>query len=84
LTWQNNWQIELEKNIKNGITPTWKNIQNLEYIKNGKESMYSHSNFNFEILMSKIIAYVKNSIRVTGDEPLDVSIEAMKSFVFFL
>ena len=84
LTWQNNWQIELKKHLYNGKQPSWELIQNLKHIKDGKESLYSSSNPNFKILMSEMIFRVENSLRILGEEPLDVSIEAMKSLVFFL
>jgi len=84
LTWQNNWQIELKKRLQDGQKPTWELIQNLKHIKNNQESLYSPSNPNFEILMSEMIFRVENSLKILGEEPLDVSIEAMKSLVFFL
>ena len=84
LTWQNNWQVELKKHLDKGEQPTWELIQNLKYIKNGQENLYSPSNPNFEILMSEMIFRVENSLKILGEEPLDVSIEAMKSLVFFL
>jgi len=71
LTWQNNWQIE-------------ELIENLEYIKNKRETIFSHSNPNFEVLMSQMLYHVKNSLKIIGEEPLDIGIEAMKSLVFFL
>ncbi len=84
LTWQNNWQIELKKLINKGEKPTWELIQNLKYIKSKQESLFSPSNPNFEILMSEMIFRVENSLKIIGEEPLDMSIEAMKSLVFFL
>ncbi len=84
LTWQNNWQVELKKHLDSGEEPSWEMIQNLKYIKNGKESLYSPSNPNFEILMNEMIYRVENSLKILGEEPLDISIEAMKNLVFFL
>lgn len=83
-TWQNNWQIELEKRIKKGEKPSWELIQELEYISKKRETIYSHSNFNFEILMDQMLSRIENSLRITGEEPLDIGIEAMKSLVLFL
>ncbi len=83
-TWQNNWQIEFEKSIKNGEKPSWTLIEDLEYISKKRETIYSHSNFNFEILMGKMLSRIENSLRITGEEPLDIGIEAMKSLVLFL
>lgn len=84
LTWQNNWQIELEKRIKNNEKITWELIQNLEYIKNQKETVFSPSNSSFEVLMQEMLYRVKNSLKIMGEEPLDVGIEVMKTLVFFL
>ena len=84
LTWQNNWQIELKHHIDNGEKPSWELIQNLKHIKSKKETIFSSSNPNFEILMNEMIFRVENSLKIIGEEPLDVSIEAMKSLVFFL
>lgn len=84
LTWQNNWQIELEKRIQNGEKPSWELLENLEYIKNGKETLYAPSNFNFETLLSQMLSHVENSLRIIGKAPLDLGIETMKTLVFFL
>lgn len=84
LTWQNNWQIELEKRINNDEEITWQLIENLEYIKNKKETVFSPSNANFEVLMQQMLYRVNNSLKIMGEEPLDVSIEVMKTLVFFL
>lgn len=77
LTWQRNWQVELEQN-KN------KPIKELSYIKNKKESLFDPSNFSFEVMMNQMFFHVKNSAKIIGDEPLELSISAMTSFVLFL
>lgn len=84
LTWQQNWQIELEKKLSKGEKPSWKMIQNLKYIKEKKESIYDSSNFSFEVILSQMIYDVKNSLKNIGEEPVDIGIEVMKSLVFFL
>ena len=84
MTWQNNWQIELEKRMKNNEKITWHLIQSLEYIKNQKETLFSPSNSSFEVLMKEMLYRVKDSLKIMGEEPLDVSIEVMKTLVFFL
>ena len=84
ITWQNNWQIELHEKVKKGINPTWEVLENLPSIKNGKESLFDHSNPNFEILLNHMIAHVKNSARTIGDEPVDIGLNAMISLVLFL
>lgn len=84
ITWQNNWQIELNTKLNTGATPSWVLIESLSSIKNQKESIFDPSNFNFEVLFSQMIFQVKNSARLIGKEPLDVGIDAMISLVLFL
>jgi len=84
VTWQNNWQIELAQKIKKGSHPSWELIESLPSIRNGKESIFDASNPNFEILLNHMIDHVKNSARIVGDEPVDIGIDAMISFVLFL
>ncbi len=84
LTWQNNWQIELEKKVKRGLKPTWKDFKNLAYIKNGQENIFGYSNFSFE----HTILHMKNRVEMTlerlGVEPTEMSINAIKSLFIFL
>ncbi len=84
LTWQKNWQIELERKINAGELPSWKMIENLKYIKEKKESIFESSNFSFEIILSRMIFDVKNTLKNIGEEPLDMGIEALKGLVFFI
>jgi len=84
ITWQNNWQIELEQRLRQGINPSWEMLTQLPSIKNGRETLLDASNMNFETLFNHIISHAKNSVRIVGDEPVDVGIEAMKSIVLFL
>jgi len=81
LTWQNNWQIEMEKKYKDKFY-TKKDIENLEYIKNKKESIYSHSNFSFEVILTQMMDATANSIKALGEEPKDLSLSALKIFIF--
>lgn len=84
LTWQNNWQIELEKRVNDGKKPSWDEILELEYIKNGKESIFSSSNFSFETTLNLMNYRVKSSLERLGVEPTDMSINAIKSLFIFL
>jgi hypothetical protein len=84
LTWQNNWQIELDKRLRKKEQLSIKLINDLAYIKNKKETLLSKSNCNFEILISKMLYHIKNSLKIIGDEPLDISIDTAKSLIFFL
>lgn len=84
LTWQKNWQIEFEERVNNGEKPSWKMIQKLKYIKSKEENILEPSNFSFEVILSKMIYDVKNTLKNIGEEPVDVSIEAIKGLVFFI
>lgn len=79
-TWQNNWQLELAKKY-NG---DYNIINNLEYIKSNKESVYDYSNFSFEIILSKMITEVEHTLRKINIEPYEMSISALTGFVFIL
>ena len=79
-TWQNNWQIELAKKYSGDYNI----INNLEYIKSNKESVYDHSNFSFEIILSKMIIDVEHTLRKINVEPYEMSISALTGFVFIL
>jgi hypothetical protein len=84
LTWQNNWQIELEKRLKQKEIKTYEDILNLKYIKEGKETLFSQSNMSFEVLLSSMMYHVKNSLETLGVEPVDVGLEAVKTMFIFL
>ncbi len=77
-TWQLNWQLELNKNYKN---ITINDLKNLPSLKSSKETLLDHSNFNFEIILAMMINRVKNSLEVMGEEPLNLSITAMKAII---
>jgi len=77
-TWQLNWQLELNKNYNN---ITIKNMKELPSLKNSKETLLSHSNFNFEITMSMMIEKISNSLKSMGEEPANLSISAMKAII---
>lgn len=84
LTWQNNWQVELQNRLLTGQTTSYQMIEQLPSIQTHRESILDPSNFNFEILLSQIIFHTKNSARLIGNEPVDIGIEAMISLVLFL
>lgn len=82
LTWQNNWQVELERKLNSDEEITYEEIMNLEYIKNNKESLLSRSNFAFELILSKMIYNVENSLHTLGEEPKKLAVGA--AFFLFL
>ena len=77
LTWQNNWQVELERKINNNHQITYLDIENLKYIKEKKESLLDHSNFTFEIILTQMIDNVENSLVALGEEPTNLTIGAV-------
>jgi hypothetical protein len=79
-TWQNNWQIELEKKY----IGDYNIINDLEYIKLEKESVYDYSNFSFEIVLSKIIIDVEHTLKKINVEPFEVGLSTLKSFIFII
>ena len=79
-TWQNNWQIELEKKYEGDYNI----INDLEYIRLEKESVYDYSNFSFEIVLSKIIVNVEHTLKKINVEPFEMGFSTIKSFIFVL
>ncbi len=84
MTWQKNWQIQLQKELSVNENPSWEIIQNLNALRGNSETLFDTSDFEFEVLLSKMIYNVKNTLTNVGEEPVDVGIEAMKSLVIFL
>lgn len=84
LTWQNNWQIELEAALKQNQIHTYEDILNLRSIKDGHESLLSQSNASFEVILTSMISRVKISLETIGVEPVDVGIDTMKAMFIFL
>ena len=83
-TWQLNWQIELENNyIKNGCID-YKNIKNLRYIKNHKESLFDKSNDSFNMLINKIIFNLESSISILDMTTEKLTKEILKGAIFIL
>lgn len=80
VTWQNNWQLELMKKDISDLNI----IKELKYIKNNEETVFSHSNFSFEVLITLMLANVEASLKEINVEPYELSISALKSFIFVL
>jgi len=84
LTWQNNWQIELEKRLKQKEIKSYDDLLNLKFIKEGKESLLSSSNSSFEVILTTMMNRVTNSLEILGVEPVDVSLDVLKTVFMFL
>jgi len=78
LTWQKNWQIELQKMIKNGM-----DIQNalvkLPSLKNEKESLFESSNMSFSMIYAKIFYIMQKIIKACGGEPKEIGTNVLKT-----
>lgn len=83
LTWQNNWQIELEQKMKNTALDNI-SLSQLENIKLNKESFLDPSNSSFEIITSKMILYMARSIKRLDEEPEDLGIDALLGFILLI
>ncbi len=83
LTWQNNWQVELMKKLN--VDPTYKfNIEDIDHLKTGKESLLDPSNSSFEIIVFNILIHLNQSIRLLGAEPEELALESILTFTFLL
>jgi hypothetical protein len=79
-TWQNNWQLELLSKDTSDLNI----IKELAYIKENKETIFTHSNFSFELLFSRILLNVEYTLRKINIEPYAMSTSAIRSFIFIL
>ncbi len=84
ITWQNNWQLELEKRIKNGEKLSYSDLQNLTYIKDKKETLLDPSNFSFEVVLTQMIDSARNSLKALGKEPTSLTVGALQSIFLFM
>ncbi len=84
LTWQNNWQVELQKRLNEGKKLSMKLINSLKYIKDKKESLLSASNLSFESIFGKMFFVFQKALKTVGVEPKSLGAEALKNFIMFL
>lgn len=83
LTWQKNWQIELEKKLHtNNIDGI--NFSELHYIKSKKESFLEPTNHSFEVITAKMLFYLEQSLRSLDTEPEKLGVETIMSFLFLI
>ena len=76
LTWQRQWQVEVLKKINQN-----KEINLSKYTN--KQLLY-HSNMNFQVISSKMIFTVQETLRYLGVEEVNLSAQAIKSVFMFL
>ncbi len=83
LTWQQNWQIELQKRLARGEMLSAELIVDLAYIKEGRETILGSSNNTFETITSTMIYIVGKTIKTLGGEPTLLGVQSLKSFILF-
>jgi len=83
LTWQNNWQIELADKLQHSKLDNVF-LSQLVNISSNNESLLDPSNSSFEIITSKMLLYMENSIKKLHAEPENLSTEAILSFIFLI
>ncbi len=81
LTWQNNWQVELDKRLRADENFSYEKLNELKYIKEKKESILDSSNFSFEVVLTQMIDSAENSLRALGEEPKELTVKAMFLFL---
>lgn len=83
LTWQNNWQVQLSQKLK--VDPNYRlNIVELSYLEQKKESLLDPSNSSYEIIISKMLLHLNQSIKLLGAEPEEVAFDAILNFTFLI
>ena len=78
LTWQKNWQLELQKKIKKGQSLQSAMIEILSS-KNVEKSFLEPSNMSFSMIYAKIFYIMEKIIKACGGEPKEVSTTILKS-----
>lgn len=84
LTWQNNWQIELENLLKTNDHVTYEDIRDLPSIKDKQESVFDSSNMSYQVILSQMISCVENSLTYLGVDATELSLEALKTIILFI
>ncbi len=84
LTWQNNWQVQLAKKLKAGAKLEDIELNNLEYIKNKKETLLSYSNFSYEVVLTQMLDRTKHSLEILNVSISEMSLDAIKAVFLFL
>lgn len=79
LTWQNNWQIEL--NSKTRLSTKLKDLKNLHHINTKEESLLDMSNSSFELITNQMLTYTDLAIHYRGGEAMELSLDMLTSFL---
>lgn len=80
VSWQNNWQLELQRSKKKDLNV----IYALPSIKLKKESIYSPSNFSFEVILTLMMNDVARTLQSVGSEPSEIAFDTITSLVFLI
>lgn len=81
LTWQKNWQVELENRLRKGEKFSSELIENLSYIKENKETLFEASNQSFAQIEAKILYIIDKTLRLKGSEAAVLSTDALKAII---
>ena len=76
LTWQRAWQVDALKKINNN--------QNVDFNAYTKEQLLYKSNMSYQVISSKMIFTLQESLRYLGVEGTSLSAQAIKSVFMFL
>jgi hypothetical protein len=81
LTWQNNWQVELDRKLRQGITLE-QAIGDLHYINTRKETLFDASNESFAQIYAQMLYIMEKIISESGGEPQKISFALIKTIAF--
>ncbi len=73
LTWQNEWQLALQKRLQNGESFK-KAVSSLD-----KEELFKPCNMSFSMIYAKILYIVGKIIKQSGGEPTEIGVNVIKS-----
>ena len=76
LTWQRQWQVEVLKKINQD--------KEIDLSKYTNEQLLYHSNMNFQVISSKMIFTLQETLRYLGAEGVNLSTQAIKSVLLFI
>lgn len=76
LTWQRQWQVEVLKKITKN--------QEINLSKYTNKQLLYHSNMSFQVISSKMIFTLQETLRYLGEEGVNLSTQAVKSVFMFL
>ena len=83
LTWQLNWQVELEKRLRQGEISSREVMQELQHIRDLKETFLDCSNTSFSEIIETMIYILGKTISVRGGEPATLGADMLTKAILF-